>query len=186
MRSPIQSNSVSLKITKYWLSLEPFLDENSANAQSKPTLIERGIFHGYSLPTYAAGEELHFRLRVPYPWDGTTNPWFVALAGPSATEDLGDKFKFQLEYQASAIDEVIPATYETLTDEVALTNASAYFATIIGFELDATKLNVGENIQYRLRRIAASSPEVTNEVAIWHWDTRWKMDKLGTDTTHGS
>lgn len=170
----------------YWKSVTPFLDENTANVANKPTLITRGMFGGYSLPEYAASEELLFRMRVPHTWDGSTNPHFVAITSISGAEGVGDKYKFQLEWSSGDIGAIIPdTTTETLTDEVTVSNGTAYYAEIIDFELDATTIVGGQNLQARLRRIAASASSVTNEVIVWHWDTRWYMNRFGTDSIQG-
>ena len=146
----------------------------------------RGVFGGYSLPEYAAGEELLYRIRVPHEWDGVTNPWFVAITSISGAEDIGDKYKLQLEWQSEDILHVIPDTIaETLTDEVTVADGTAYYAEIIAFELDAATLLRGQNLQMRLRRIAASASSVSNEIIVWHWDTRWKRSRIGTESTQG-
>ena len=175
----------------YWTSRTPFLDENNANDNGVPTQIERGLFKGYSFPIWSdpanVNEELSFRLRVPHRWDGTTNPWFVCISAIVAAEDVGDKYKFQLEWKSADTGGVIPATtQETLTSEITLTNGTAWYSeAILSFELTATSLAKGQNIQLRLRRIAASSLEITDEAAIFHWDTRWKMYRIGTVSIQG-
>jgi hypothetical protein len=169
-----------------WASRPPFLDENSANVANKPTLVTRGLFGGYSLPEYASGEELLFRLRVPHRWDGSTNPWFVAITSISGAEDIGDKYKMQLEWQSEDIGAVIPdTTQETLTCEVTVADGTAYYAEIVSFELDAATIVSGQNMQGRLRRIAASSSSVSNEIIVWHWDSRWKLDKHASTNPMG-
>lgn len=169
-----------------WVSVTPFLDENSANVANKPSLVCRGIFCGYSLPEYAADEELKFRMRVPHEWDSVSNPWFVAITSISAAEDVDDKYKLQLEWQSEDILHVIPdTTQEILTDEITVVDGSAFYAEIIAFELDATTILRGQNLQARLRRIAASASSVDNEIIVWHWDTRWKRSRLGTDSIQG-
>ena len=178
--------SVGVTSSHLWKSFNPFLDENSANVANKPTLVTRGMFGGYSLPEYAAGEELLFRLRVPHVWDGTTNPWFVAITSISVGEDVGKKYKFTLEWQVEDIGAVIPdTTAETLSDEVTVSDGTAYYAEIIAFELDASTIVAGQNLQCRLRRVAASANSVGNEIIVWHWDTRWKVDKQGTESIQG-
>ena len=175
----------------YWTSRRPFLDENNANDNGVPTQITRGLFRGYSFPIWSdpanVNEELSFRLRVPHRWDGTTNPWFVAISAIVAAEDIEDKYKFQLEWQSADVGGIIPATIqETLTSEITLTDGTAWQSeAILSFELTATTLDPGQNIQLRLRRIAASSSEITNEAAIFHWDTRWKMNRIGTVSVQG-
>ena len=170
----------------YWVSATIFLDENTANIANKPSLVSRGLFSGYSLPEYASGEELLFRMRVPHKWDGSTNPWFVAITSISANEDIGDKYQFQLEYASEDILHIIPDNgVENITCEVTVSNGSAYYAEIIAFELNTSTLVSGQNLQMRLRRIAASSSSVDNEIIIWHWDTRWHMDRFGTESIQG-
>ena len=169
-----------------WESMQPFLDENQSNLIGKPTLVSRGIFRGYSLPEYAANEELLFRIRVPHNWDGVTNPRFVAITSTSTAEDIGDKYKFQLEVEAEDVEAVIPdTTAEILTDEVTLTDGTAFFASIINFSIDAANLVAGQTLHGRLRRIAATDTSVDNEIIVWHWDMRWKMNKHGTESIQG-
>lgn len=176
----------SLSTAPYWQSVGLFLDENSSNLQGKPTLVTRGMFKGYSMPTYAVGEELFFRLRVPFRWDGVTNPWFCAITSTSGAEDIGDKYKFQLEWSSEDVGNVIPdSTTETLTQEIVLTDGTAFFATIFAVELDATTLISGQNWQGRLKRITSAAPAVTNEIIVFHWCSRWRMNKLGTLSIQG-
>lgn len=175
---------------KFWDSQPPFLDENYANDKGIPTLFERGLFKGYLMDIWETPakpfEELSFRLRAPHTWDGITNPWFVCIALTTGVEDIGDKYKFQMEWQSEDILHVIPDTaQETLTSEVTLTTVDAWYADIIAFECDAATMVAGQNIQWRLRRVAASANEVANEPGILHWDTRWKMNKLGTESIQG-
>mgnify|MGYP001078840659 CR=1 FL=1 len=169
-----------------WASRPPFLDENSSNLANKPSLITRGVFGGYSMPEYSVGEELLFRMRVPHRWDGTTNPYFIAISSISGAEDVGDKYKFQLEWQSRDVGNVIPDTIqETVTDEVTVADGTAFYAESLSFELDAATLVSGQNLQLRLRRIAASASSVSNEVIIWHWDSRWKLDKHASTNPMG-
>ena len=173
-----------------WVSRPPFLDENYANVKGVPTAIDRGLFKAYSFPVWSTpanpDEELSFRQRVSHSWDGITCPWFVAITMPTGVEDVGDKYKFQMEWQSADIGEIVPdTTAETLTSEVTIVNTDAFYGYIIAFEVCAATLVSGQNIQWRLRRIAASANEVTNEVAVLHWDTRWHMGKLGTQSIQG-
>lgn len=175
----------------FWTSREPYLDENSINENNAPSQVIRGLFKGYSMPIWTTPanqfEELSFRLRVPHRWDGTTKPWFVAITAISAAEDVGDKYKFQLEWESADIGEVIPATIqETLTHEITMTDGTAFYSEeILAFELTATSLVAGQCLVCRLRRIAASANEVTNEPFVFHWDTRWKMNRIGSVSIQG-
>jgi hypothetical protein len=177
---------------KYWRGKEPFLDENLSNTQGKPTVISRGICKGYSMPIWSAGantnEELYFRIRCPHRWDGVTNPWFFSISSITVGETVDDKYKFQLEWMSSDVGGVIPNTIiETITCEVTCSTGknAAYYAQILAFEMNASTLVSGQCVQGRLRRINSSGPEVANEVAVFHWDTRWKMDGIGSDSATG-
>lgn len=173
---------------KGWVSIHPFLDENTANVANKPTLVTRGLWGGYSLPHYAAGEELMFRMRVPHLWDGVTAPWFVAITSISNAETIGHKYKFSFEWSSGDIGAVVPdTTVETLTDQVVIVDGTQWYAEIIAFELTPATLVAGQNIQARLRRIEADATFVAsaNEIVVWHWDTRWKINRLATSSIQG-
>ena len=177
-------------INPLWVSRPPFLDENYANVKGVPTAIERGLFKAYSFPVWSTpanqDEELSFRQRVSHSWDKVTHPWFVAITMPTAAEDIGDKYQFQMEWQSADIGEIIPTTTaETLTSEVTIEHTDAFYGYIIAFQVDCATLAPGQNIQWRLRRIAASANEVAAEVAVLHWDTRWRRSKLGTKSIQG-
>ena len=176
----------------YWRSVHPFLDENYSNIKGVPTPATRGLFRGYAFKIWTTPanqyEELLFKMRVPFRWDGVTNPWFVAITSPSALETANDRYQFQFEWVSGDIGEVLPDTIcETLTSEVVLVSGenAAWFAHIISFEVDCPLMVSGQNIQARLRRIAATSDEVTSEPVMWHWDTRWKMSNVGSVTDMG-
>lgn len=176
---------------KWWRSYEPFLDENYANTKAVPTQVNRGLFKGYSLPIWSTPahqyEELVYRLRVPFRWDGITNPYFCAITAITQAESIGDKYRLQLEWISGDVGYVLPGTIKEIVDyEVTIVDGTAWRAEIIIGELDASlNLVAGQNWQGRLRRIAASSDEITGEPAVFHWCMRWKMNKLGTESGMG-
>ena len=186
-----QIKSPNLSKYKFWRSYEPFLDENYANIKGDPPQISRGLFKGYSMPIWSHPQhqydELVFRIRVPFRWDGITNPYFCAITAISAAEDIGKKYQFQLEWASKDVGSVIPAeATEICTYEVTVADGTAWRAEIIVGEMNASLgLAAGENWQGRLRRIAASENEVANNPVIFHWCTRWLMDKSGTESAMG-
>jgi len=178
--------------SNYWTSKPPVLDEIYAAEHGVPTQVGGGLFRGFSMPIWSTPstqyEELLFKLRVPFSWDGVTKPWFVAITAPSVDETINDRYRFQLEWQAADIGEVLPdTTAETLTSEVTLVTDEnvAYYAHLIAFELTSSTLVSGQNLQLRVRRIAATQDEVANESILFHWDTRWKMKTLGSASYMG-
>lgn len=185
--STISSPTVFTGDGKFWRSYEPFLDENYANIKGLPDQVNRGLFKGYSFPIWNDGpqdqfEELVFRLRVPFRWDGITNPYFCAITAISGVEDIGDTYKFQLEWASKDVGYVIPDNAdEIISWEVEVVDGSAWRAEIIIGQMDASlDLVAGQNWQARLRRVASSGDAVTNEPVVFHWCTRWLCDKHGT------
>lgn len=127
-------------------------------------------------------------MRVPHLWDGVTAPWFVAITSISNAETIGHKYKFSFEWSSGDIGAVIPdSTVETLTDQVVIADGTQWYAEIIAFELTPATLVAGQNIQARLRRVEADATYVAsaNEIVVWHWDTRWKINRLATSSTQG-
>lgn len=199
MGSPINSNPIGggggtnpfIIRPSYWRSYEPYLDENYANFRNAPAQVNRGLFRGYTFPVWSTPanqyDELLFRIRVPFRWDGVTNPYFCAITAISQAEDIGDKYKFQLEWASEDVGHVIPdTTKETVTWEVVVIDGTAWRAEIIVGEMDASfDLIAGQNWQGRLRRIASDSPAVTGNPAIFHWCTRWLCNKIGTESDMG-
>ena len=176
----------------FWRSVHPFLDENYSNVKGVPTPTTRGLFRGYSFPVWSTPanqyEELLFKMRVPFRWDGVTNPWFVAITAPSASETADNRYQFQFEWVSADIGEVLPDTIcETLTSEVILVSGenAAWYGHIIAFEVDCPLMLSGQNIQARLRRISATADEVVSEPVVFHWDTRWKMSNIGSVSEMG-
>ena len=187
-RNLIVSDQISMVGNgKFWRSYEPFLDENYANVKGLPDQIDRGLFKGYSFPiwngTSNVYEELVYRLRVPFRWDGVTNPYFCAITAITDTEDIGAKYKFQLEWVSKDVGYVLPNTAdEIITWEVEVVDGSPWRAEIVIGQMDASlDLIAGQNWQARLRRITTGGEdEVTHEPAVFHWCTRWLCDKHGT------
>lgn len=65
---------------------------------AKPTHVSRGIFQGWSLPLYAADEELFCCECVPADWDGTSD-FTVFSGGWIDTANNAKNFKMQLSYE---------------------------------------------------------------------------------------
>ena len=169
------------------LTLRPQLVEKSSKAGGTPTQVYRGINIGYSLPVWsapAADEELYWRMRIPIRWDGTTDPQLGMCVSLSGAEDVGDKFKFSLEWQTTAKGNVIGTTTSIVySEQTVLTGrAEAYDAYFVFFSFDANDVTnpiiVGEMLQARVRRVAAYSLEVSNEIIIWDWASMWALDKV--------
>jgi hypothetical protein len=168
------------------LTLRPnLIDTRTKVSDNKPTETLRGCNQGYSFPVYAADdEELYFKQRIPIRWDGTTDPQFGMCVTLAAGEDVGDKFKFQLEWQTTAAGNVMGDTTSNCTSEqVVLTGRNdAHDTYFVFFNLDASDatnpIEVGSMLQARLRRIASAAPAITGEVVVWDWATMWAVNNV--------
>jgi hypothetical protein len=179
--SYLPANNGKLTLRPNIVNTQPKINDN------KPTEVYRGCDVGYSFPIYAADdEELNFRMRIPSEWDGATDPQFGMMCTITGAEDVGDKFKFQLEWQTTTCggDTVMGTTTSNCVSEQTIITggASAYTAYCVFFNIDTddatNPLIIGRMLQGRLRRIAASANEVTNEIAVWDWAIMWRTDKM--------
>lgn len=155
---------------------------SSAQAQGKPTAVTVGCNSGFSMPIYNNDdEEIFFTLKIPRRWDGTTNPVVSVKAHLGNTEDVGDKFQLQLSYTCNSETGALSATTNDVPVETTvLTDKTAQYSTYpVSFTLDATKMIAGCEFKARLRRIAASGSEVSNEVIVTSVFINFKRDKLG-------
>jgi hypothetical protein len=172
------------------LNLRPNLIQSRNKISSNvPTEITRGCNIGYSFPVYDNDqEELYFRMRIPGRWDGTTDPQLGIMTTITGAEDIGDKYKFQLEWQTTPCggDTAMGTTTSNCVSEQTIVTggAAANTAYCLWFTLDASDatnpIAVGEMLQGRLRRIASAAPAVSNEIAVWDWTVVWKTSKVFT------
>lgn len=168
------------------LTLRPVLVEKTSKAGGIPDQVYRGLNVGYSLPIWSSNdEELYWRMRIPVRWDGTTDPQFgicCSLAG-AAGEDVGDHFKFSLEWQTTNKGDVMGTTTSVCySEQTVLAGRNAQYDTYFCFFTlnadDATNpLKAGEMLQARVRRVDATDPDITGEVIIWDWASIWPVDK---------
>jgi hypothetical protein len=157
---------------------------STSTGLGKPSSVAIGANSGFSFPIYNSdNEELFFTLKIPRRWDGTTNPKLYILAHLVNTEDVGDKFQFQLSYVCNGNTGVLVATTNDIPIEttVATGRAAQYDTYAVEFELDATKVGSGCEFKGRLRRIAASGSEVSNEIIVTSAYINFKRDKLGVN-----
>lgn len=169
---------------KYITSRPALVNSQTKISDNKPTEVYRGCNVGYSFPIFAGDdEELYCKLRVPARWDGVTNPEFFVVCTLTGNEDVGDKFKFQFEWQVSHKGNVMGTTTSAAYSEQTILTGrtAAHNIYTIVFTLDADDVNNtivgGYMMQGRLRRVASSGTEVSNEIAVWDWAAKWPLDK---------
>jgi len=176
-------NNTELDFTNIALAQRFTLVPSTSQALGKPTAVSIGAYSGYSMPVYNSdNEELFFGIKAPRRWDGTTNPIVYIFCHLGNSEDVGDKFKYQLSYVGKEYGSgaLTTATNDVEVETIVLTSRAAqYDSYVVAFTLDATKLCAGCLLDARLRRIAASGSEVSNEVIVTDAYINFKRDKIG-------
>ncbi|KKL63168.1 hypothetical protein LCGC14_2177820, partial [marine sediment metagenome] len=179
---------VTLKGTaKRWLAVRPDIDYTVITAQGKPTQVVVGVFHGYSMPVYVAdqNEELFFNIHVPGRWDEASNPIVHLLVALAGAEDVSDNFKFQISWEHLTEGEIIPVTsHDVEVEQAVLTDRNAQYSTYelrftIDYDVDdPDNLADHDDLAFRLRRIDATNPDVTNEIIILDYHVEFQVDKM--------
>jgi len=154
--------------------------------QGAPTLVERGIFQGFSLPVYDADdEELHACICIPDDWDGATDP-VLYVGGWLDTANTTKKFKLQVSVEVADFENnaVVPITTNDIEVETTTGTWSQYTAFKVAFTIDHSAVlgAVGQPFAIRIRRIDASADEITGEVVVEGALVRYVADKIGGTT----
>lgn len=167
------------------IELRPDLNWASVQAHGKPTFVSQGTFHGFSLPLYAANEELFFAICVPGRYDGISDPKAHVDCWLSHAEDTKN-FKLQLSWEHfTPGTDPVPTTMNDVEVQIA-TGASApqfnsYLVPFaINYDIDTPdNLAAGNLLGLRLRRIPATGNEIAGEVVIAHIGVSFRRDKMG-------
>jgi hypothetical protein len=169
------------------LQYRPHLINKASKTAGVPTEIYRGCNVGYSMPIWnTSDEEIYFRMRIPNRWDGTTDPQMGIVTTLIGAEDVGDKYRFQMEWQTTQGigTSTIGATTSSVTSETTVkTGGTAQYSSyFMFFTLDAddgtNPIIAGRMLQTRLRRIAASGSEVAGEIGVWDCVSMWCVNKM--------
>ena len=166
------------------IKIRPAIDMAKIAGAGKPTVVYRGAFRGFSLPTYAADEEVFFMLpHVLERWDGVSD-FIVHLHGYLDTANNAKKFNLQLSWNHMCLGDVTPATFNDLTDETTTGDWAQYQSFTVDFtidhDIDTPDIIVsGDVVGCRLRRLAASGDEIAGEVVIVSIDIETHINKVG-------
>jgi hypothetical protein len=163
----------------------PRIELSRVLSVSKPSIVFRGTIRGFSLPIYASdNEELFFDLpSVPARWDGASDP-IVYVTGYLDTANTSKKFKLACDWTYfSADDEPDGVAVESPSVETTTATWGQYhtFTAAITLNYDVVSANalaVGDFLQLRVYRIAASGNEIAGEVVVTGIAIKWRMDKL--------
>jgi len=154
--------------------------------QGKPTIVNRGVFWGFSLPVYNNDDEELFTCKcLPPDWDGSSDPT-VYIGGWLDTANTDKKFNLQVSVEKCDVvnNEVVPTSthdYEVETDTGA---AAQYTSFKVAFTLDASAIAVavGNTLAIRVRRISATVDEIAGEFVVEGMAVEYIADKLGGST----
>ena len=168
------------------LTFRPALDFINQIAHAKPTQISRNSFKGYSMPIYNDDdEELFFKMRVPYRWDGISDLSLKVLVSLSADEDIGDQFKFNFTWNHVNTTGLISDTSCSISSQtvVLVDRNVAYNTYSVPFVIDYIDSGCGQIFSRdmlggKLYRVDAAVPEVANEIIVWDWAIEYQVDKM--------
>lgn len=170
---------------KRTLRLRPTINVIPQIAQTKPTAATRGVHYGFSMPVYNIdNEELFLYTIVPTRRDGASDFTVCLAVSLGGAEDVGDKFKFQLSWDRITCENVVLDTSVNVEVETTvLTDRNdAYDTYRVDFTIDydstGHEISAGDLLSWRIRRIAASALEVTNEVIVWVSSDHYTTDKM--------
>lgn len=139
---------------------------------SKPSLDILGVTAGYSMPVYSNDdEELYFSRFIPVYWDGESD-FEVHIRCHLQEANANKKFRFELCWQHLVVGEPVGTTCNQVYCEIDTGDAPQYqsFEMVfpIQYDIDGIGEEIGEHerIVMRLRRVAASSDEISGEVVV--------------------
>lgn len=180
------SNPVTLVGSgKVYFELRPDLDFETVRANGLPTRVFRGVFGGFSLPTYAVGEELFFDICIPDRWDGTSSSYVHLDCWLNTAQDAAnDAFRLQVAYNSYTPNvDVVPNTSTNVEVETTTGAASQFQSYSISFTVPAGTMVEDDILALRLRRIAVvTGNEIDGEIVVDHMGVIFLRDTLGSPT----
>ena len=150
-----------------------------------PALRTRGIFTGYALPIYNANdEELFACLDMPDDWKTDTNPEIILTGWLDAANK---EKRFHILFSVQTVDSSINSEVAASTNDRGVemetgdwpANASFKLASTVDRTAMSDTLKPGQPLMLRIRRIAASSDEITGNPVILNAVLRYISDKQG-------
>ena len=165
------------------LIIRPTLDQASIAGAGKPTRVIRGLFQGFSLPIYAANQEMFYRTVIPDRWDDTTNVTAHLYAYLDTAQTVGDKFNMQFSYESANCETgILPLTTNDVPIETTIAEGrnSQYDVYCVDFTVPYTTISHGDLMAGRLRRLDASveENEITGNIVVAYVDLEFNINKI--------
>ena len=164
-----------------YIRIRPTLDQGRIQGVLKPTRVERGLFTGFSMPIYNNDdEELYYRTITPARYNGTDNPTAKLYCYLSGAEDVGDTFKFQLDYNTVSCDgTVVPDTVLTTSKELTVTTGHSAQYSIYCADMPITATSGVDRLAAgRIRRVTSSGTQVSNEIVVMYFEIQYPVNKI--------
>lgn len=171
------------------LTMRPSIVAGKIAQNSKPTAVSIGAHAGYSLPVYNSdNEELFFRDYVAGRWDGASNITVSVICCLAAAEDVGDKFQLQVSWENKATGSgvISTSTNDVPVETTVETDRAAQYSIYkvdftVDWDLPNPDVVASDHIGFRLRRIAASSLEISDEVIVLDCLVTYTVNKIYKD-----
>lgn len=172
---------------KRGITMRPTIDVITQIALAKPAQIVLGVHKGFSMPVFDDDNEQLFAGGPIFSrWDEESDFIVGFVASLSGAEDVGDKFQFELLWDVSCCEGTSVATSISTTKEITVLEGrnGQYSNYCLEFTIDHTAADhivpACGTLGMILRRIDASASEVNNNIIVWQYSDRIRLqiDKL--------
>ena len=169
------------------ISMRPFIEQGSVAGAGKPTIVTRGCSKGYSLPLYAADEELFISEYIAGRWDGASDITLSVIGYLSSAETADDDFALQLSWANKATgsgtwsDSTNDTTVVTNIPDARKAQYSIYKVDFtIDWDLPATDIAASDFFAGRIRRVAVGvgNVEMDGEFVITSIVITYSVNKV--------
>lgn len=154
-----------------------------------PTAVTIGSHAAYSLPIWSTPanqyEELYFREFIAGRWNGASDITVSVICALSATEDVGDNFKLKLSWEnkETASGVISTSTIDVYAEQAVITGREAQYSIYkldfaIDWDLPAVDVTASDHIGFRLRRVDAADPDISNELLILDVIITYTVNKI--------
>jgi len=145
----------------------------------KPTVVDRGIFSGWSLPIFNSDDEdLWGCICVPDDWSEDTD-FDIFIGGWLDTANTGKKFQIRVEYSHWTAGDTVPNTSSNIDIESETGTAAQYKSFKLQHTVPYSGIIAGDVLGFRIYRIAATSDEIAGEFVLQGTMLRYQRIRIG-------
>ena len=164
------------------------LNQAKAGQTSKPVIVTVGVHTLYTMPIWTtpvnADEQLFFKYNVPRRWNGTSD-LILGCQAVIDTANTGKKFQLALDWESSSEGHVLAVSSTRAVKEITTGTDAQYMAYDVAWTIDYDAVGgdpilAGDALSGRVRRIAASSAEMTGNPMLHTFYAQFNAHKVGT------